>query len=64
MFKFKRISVDDAKQLMDSRQFQLVDIRDDASFEAGHIETAELLNNSNLHDYINRADFDKPLLVC
>ncbi len=61
---FKRISIADTQALMDSTECQFVDIRDEASFLAGHIPGAVSLGQHNLQDYVESADLDKPLLVC
>lgn len=61
---FKRISITEAKQLLDSGEAQVVDIRDEHSYQAGHIPSAHHLDNSNLQQFIESADLDKPLLVC
>ncbi|MCP4594998.1 thiosulfate sulfurtransferase GlpE [Neptuniibacter sp.] len=42
----------------------IVDIRDPESFAQGRIKSAFNLSNENLHDFINNADMDNPLLVC
>lgn len=62
---FKRISVTDARSMMAeaSDDVQIVDIRDDESFAAGHIDSAFHLHNSNLQQFMTEADPDKPLLV-
>lgn len=62
---FKRISVDEAQQLIaeQAAQVQIVDIRDDESYENGHIESAFHLHNSNLQEFISSADPEQPLLV-
>ena len=52
-----------AKQMMDTREVTVVDIRDPASFAAGHAPGAISLNNNNVQDFILQADHDKPLLV-
>jgi rhodanese-related sulfurtransferase len=40
---FKRISVDEAKQLLDSGQATLIDVREQAEWDAGHIPGATLI---------------------
>lgn len=42
----------------------VVDIRDAQSFAQGHIQGAFNLNNDNIHQFIQNADLDNPLLVC
>ncbi len=59
---FQNISIDDAKLLL-GKDATIVDIRDDASYAAGHIEQSIHLSDRTLSDFIQRGDFDKPLLV-
>ena len=61
---FKRISVHDALALHALEDTQWVDIRDEQSYQAGHIPRALLLGSHNLPAFIAAADLDKPLLVC
>lgn len=65
---FKRIDSAQARELMQEaraeRPVQVVDIRDDAAFAAGHIPNAVHLHNSNIQEFIQQADLDAPLLVC
>ncbi len=62
---FKRISVSEAKEILQANSKALViDIRDEESFERGHIESATHIHNSNVQDFLSAADFDQPLLVC
>ncbi len=63
---FRRISVNEAQEMIndDGSRIQIVDIRDDESYEAGHIEGAVHLHNSNLHDFLQSADPEIPVLVC
>ena len=42
----------------------IADIRDPQSYTQGRISGAFNLSNENLHQFINEADMDKPLLVC
>ena len=60
---FKRISVETAKQLMSEKEFVVADVRDQASYEAGHIENAILLNDANITDFIQAAELDRPLFI-
>jgi len=65
---FRRINTLEAKALIEdkdeSRQAQVVDIRDDAAYAAGHLPTAVHIHNSNIQEFIDSADFDRPLIVC
>lgn len=67
---FKRISVDEAQRIMMAaavknppQPLQIVDIRDDQSYAAGHMENAIHLDNANLQEFIQNGEFDSPLLV-
>ncbi|MCC7516489.1 MAG: thiosulfate sulfurtransferase GlpE [Pseudomonadales bacterium] len=60
---FTCISAAAAKAIMDQGDATIVDIRDPAAFAAGHIAGAFSLNNSNVDEFIRKADLDKPLLV-
>ncbi len=63
---FKRIGVEEARNLISAstdKPVQIVDIRDDASFAAGHIETATHLHGSNVQEFVDDADPEAPLLV-
>lgn len=59
---FKRISIDDAEQLL-KQGAQLADIRDEQSFALGHIEGASHLRNDNLQQFIEAADPDQALII-
>jgi thiosulfate sulfurtransferase len=47
----------------ESNDVQVVDIRDAASFAAGHIEGSTHLTNENLAQFTSSADIDRPLVV-
>jgi len=59
---FKRIDVQQARQLLEQGA-TVVDVRDEPSFNQGHIKNATLIDNTNAADFIASADFDRPLLV-
>lgn len=63
MSDFKRIDPNHAAELLDQGA-TVVDIRDPQSFEAGHIVTAQRLDNDNLGQFVASADRQAPLLVC
>ncbi|GIU42948.1 thiosulfate sulfurtransferase GlpE [Shewanella colwelliana] len=64
MSAFQHLSINQLIQMQaSSTDIQIVDIRDSASFEAGHIANATNLTNENLAAYIGNADMDKPLIV-
>ena len=67
---FKRINCSEARQLLSQaevdpllKSVQIVDIRDDESFAAGHIESASHLHNGNMQQFVDGADLEAPLLV-
>lgn len=64
--EFKRIDVHEACALLDEAAengLQIVDIRDEQSFEKGHITDALHLDNSSVQPFIQSADASKPLLI-
>ena len=63
---FSRIDVQLARELLSGAPengLQVVDVRDEQSFLAGHIAGARHLDNSSVHDFLASADQTKPLLV-
>jgi len=64
MSAFQYLSINQLLQMQESTaDLQVVDIRDTASFEAGHIANSFNLNNENISHFIAEADMDKPLIV-
>jgi thiosulfate sulfurtransferase len=63
LIMFKRISATDAHALLLTGNAQIVDIRDEMSYQNAHVEGALNLNNTNLQSFIESADPDRPLLV-
>ena len=61
---FKRISVEQANQMMSDQDLvQIVDIRDDQTFNAGHIPDSFRLHGSNIEEFMAGANPEAPLLV-
>jgi thiosulfate sulfurtransferase len=60
---FKRISAKEAKQLIDTQQVNLVDVRDPGSFEQAHLPEAINVLDHNLDEFLRSADKAKPTLV-
>lgn len=60
----KIISQNDAKALLECAGCQLIDIRDQAAFQAGHIAGACHVGDHNIESFIAEADMDRPLVVC
>lgn len=63
MSEFKRISVDTTRQMLNNGDVQLVDIRDEQSYQMGHIEGARHLDNTSLQDFLLEGDPDRPVIV-
>lgn len=64
MTEFKRISVKDARKIIDAGSAVVVDIRDPQSYAAGHILQAQHLDNSGVHQFIQEADLRQSVIVC
>lgn len=61
---FKCISVEQATRMISEQELvQSVDIRDDQSFNAGHIPESFHLHGSNIEEFIAGANPEAPLLV-
>jgi len=58
---FQHLSVGELKTLLDERELVLLDIRDDASYEAGHIDGSLRLNERSVSSIIN--DIEKTSAV-
>jgi len=64
MSNYSRLSCDDAYQMLLDEAANFVDIRDQPSYQAGHITDAEHFDNATVQQYIDNADFSMPLIVC
>ncbi len=60
---YKQISHTEAEQLMNDRDIVVADVRDQESFEEGHIANAMHLSMSTLQEYCQRVDKEKPVLI-
>ena len=63
MVHIKQIDVHKVKQLEEKDSATIVDIRDPASFEAGHIPNAIHLSDATIEQFIIDTDKDKLLVV-
>ena len=61
---FKHMHIKELHAVVDSKSHVVVDIRDAASFQNGHIPNAIALTNDSLADFVREADLDAPLVVC
>ena len=62
MDKFKNITAQEAKDLLTEDNY-LIDIRDEDSYSASHIDGALNLGNFNIDEFIRTADKDMPTLI-
>ena len=61
---FKHLSVQSLKEWINQKNLTLVDIRDPASYAAGHIEGALNIGNHNVQQFLSDADKSLPIVVC
>lgn len=64
MEQFAHISVQHTQQKLEQKNVHVVDIRDEQSFTAGHIEGALHLTNGSLQPFMAQTEFDTPVIVC
>jgi len=62
MEEFKEIEVEEAKKLMEQGDISIMDIRDTDSYEADHIENAQSVNDTNIEEFVEKSDKNKPVL--
>jgi thiosulfate sulfurtransferase len=61
---FKHMDIQQLHSVISDNSHVVVDIRDQASFLAGHILGAIHLTNESLPDFLREADLDAPVVVC
>ena len=61
---YTRIDVAQARELIEKSNATVVDVRDPASYEAGHIPGAKAVNEANVEAFVQAADRFHPLIVC
>jgi len=64
MSQYQRISCTDAKALIDSKDVNIIDIRDEKTFNGGHITDAEHIDNTSIAEFINDTDHATAVIVC
>ena len=64
MSSWQHLSVAGFKALNQQGTVQVVDIRDTASYHAGHIPGAQPLNDGTLEQFLSMADKTEALVVC
>lgn len=60
---FQHLSVDALKTMLEERDVVLLDTRDDASFEAGHIDGSEQLNELSVSKIVNDTEKASAVVV-
>lgn len=63
MDNFECINIAQAEQLI-AEGAVVADIRDPQSYQQSHINNAIHLSNGSLHEFIQSADMDAPLIIC
>jgi SagB-type dehydrogenase family enzyme len=61
--KFERVGVDFARELMKGGEALVLDMRDPASYESGHIEGAEHVTEANIFHFLSGTPKSKPVLI-
>jgi thiosulfate sulfurtransferase len=60
----KQINVVEAAKLIEDQNALVVDIRDQNSFDQGHIINAVRIDNDSFQEYVETQDKSLPLIVC
>ena len=63
MVSVNEIDVQKVKEIIDNGSGTIVDIRDSASFQAGHIPDAINLSDASVQQFVSNTDKKKPLVV-
>lgn len=61
---FKHMQISQLHGVLSDERHVIVDIRDQTSFNAGHISGAIHLTNESLPEFVRGADMDAPVVVC
>ena len=61
---FSRISAEQAKALLMETAVNIIDIRDEQSYQIAHITAAQHIDNHSIATFVETADKSKPLIVC
>jgi len=61
---FTRIDVARARELIEKSNAAVVDVRDAASYGAGHIPGAQAVDQATVQTFVDTADRSRPLIVC
>lgn len=63
MSSWKEIGVQQVKEKIEAGEAEIVDIRDQDSYEATHIPGAIHLNDETINSFLECADREKPVIV-
>jgi thiosulfate sulfurtransferase len=63
MADFKRISINEAQQMIDSQQVAIVDVRDAQSYQQAHIDGACHLDNNTIEPFLTATEKHMPVIV-
>ena len=63
MITVNEIDVKKVKEMVEKNSVNIVDIRDYASFQSGHISNAIHLTDDTVQQFISNTDKEKPLVV-
>ena len=61
---YKQITADELKTMIQEKDVTIIDIRDPGAYGAGHIENAININDSNVEEFVQTTDKNKPLVAC
>ena len=60
---YKRISVDEAKALIEQGESTIADVRDAGSHQAANIENSINIQQENMDEFLSTTEKDKPLII-
>ena len=63
MSEIPEIQIGEAKEKLNRQECVFVDIRDPASYQAGHVPGAVHLNDGNVQEFIGSADKEREVIV-
>lgn len=63
MTQFQHINVEQTKTMVEQESAVVVDIRDEASFNAGHIPGSRHFHNRSMQDFMQDIDENMPVIV-
>jgi len=59
----RRISVNELKDLLDKNQAVVIDVRNEASYNAGHVHSAKLIPEAQLPNHLSELPKDKLIVT-